>query len=399
MSLRVTLKEMSSLILFTFLVIFTSIRPILKYSEYVHESIRINFSIVFTLLAVFLIFINISFRKKIDEFVLLKPHVFFLGFALIYIIVSQILQFPVIANSCPDCINTYLKTISRTIFSSIIFFFLGFELIRMLENKAKSNLIFLSWIVYTIVVFANVGIGANGTYSLHLNGEQIYLTLADAYALLSFLTLYKINRFYFKVVVFFISSVILFLLLSRTSLYLFVVINFIVLFKQSPFKFIMLSVVALCWFVSFVNLDVSSYENTRMFRFLLTGEDSSWSGRKLLLRDGLDHLFSYWFLGEFMWEVKASGGKTGNYIHNILSILNQFGLIPFLIIVSSMLISYIKISFSFIFKNNRTNTLLFTICSYCFLCLIFARSYTVVFYWLALTSTYTYYNKRKLCQN
>ena len=193
--------------------------------------------------------------------------------------------------------------------------------------------------------------------------------------------------------VFMLSSIALFVLLSRTSLYLFILTGLVLLFRTHPFKMLIYTLILFVACFIVIDFDILQFKNDRMLRFLFTGKDSSWSHRGRLLTEGYNHLYNHWVLGEFMWEVKKNGGQTGGYIHNLLSIMNQFGVIPFLIIIVSILVAYLKIGFSFIFRGKESTYFLFTIASFSFFAIIFSRSYQVPYFWLSLTAVFTYFKQ------
>lgn len=71
----------------------------------------------------------------------------------------------------------------------------------------------------------------------------------------------------------------------------------------------------------------------RMFGSVISGEDSSLNSRMFQFDVGLTSLADHWFLGDYGGQIRDFG-DFGAYLHNILSYWSQFGLIPFLLIIS-----------------------------------------------------------------
>ena len=66
------------------------------------------------------------------------------------------------------------------------------------------------------------------------------------------------------------------------------------------------------------------------------------SDRAILFQKGLLAIKEYWFIGDFMGDVRDNG-HTGGYIHNGLSLWRQYGIIPFILLLLLLLGSYLKI--------------------------------------------------------
>ena len=285
---KLSVDRLSSWILFSFLILYTFIRPVFKYFEYAHGSIRINFSVIFALFTLVFVFFNYYYSSRKNKLIVYDSRTYILGASLLYIILIQIIQLPFILSDCESCFVTYLSITSSTIFSYILFFFLGFQIIAFFNDPQKRKLLFFSWLAYSSIVLINTGVGGTGSYRINLEGEQIYLMLADAYAFLSIIAVFFSRKFVFRSIIFLFSSFILFLLLSRTSLYLFVLIGVLLLFRTHPFKMSLLLLLLILGAAIVLDVNFLQFKENRMLRFILTGQDSSWSHRERLLREGYE---------------------------------------------------------------------------------------------------------------
>lgn len=70
-------------------------------------------------------------------------------------------------------------------------------------------------------------------------------------------------------------------------------------------------------------------QSSRQSKLLDLSDDNSWLARQKLLAQGLDRLLDNPIFGDFSGEIIIGG--LGKYIHNILSVWQQYGLIPFLL--------------------------------------------------------------------
>lgn len=380
-------------LLFAFLLLFLFVRPVLKYIEYVHGVLRVNFSVVFFLIAVSYLFIKyVVNRGSLQK---IKKGTLVIGSVLLYILFVQLIQIPIIIHQCEECVRPLAVTLSSTFFGYILFFFLGFEIFSIMRRKRNQVMILISWFVFLVIVLVNTVSSSKG-FMLNLEGEMIYLMLADSFALLSLLALVVVRRSYVSFLLFVLSSLVLFLLLSRTSLYLFVIAGGLLLFRKYPLASVLLLLFLITTLVFYFEINFDTIKNNRMLRFLLTGKDASWSQRGELLSEGIVHLKENWLFGEYLWEVKSSQGKTGGYIHNFLSVMNQFGFLPFFFLILTGVIIYLNAVVQF-FKSRRSEALLFfSLTTFVFLSIAISRSYQVAYMWLPFTMSYTYFKFKRI---
>ena len=297
-------------ICFIFILCFIVIQPLLKYCEYVLEFPRINLSIIFLLLFYFyLLSMSKSFFKNQDIDLLL-------GFwLLLFISGIQILSMPWAVYYRSNGIDLFLKIISKTFFCYWMFWLSGLHIKNIIEHKYSRLFFSISWLLSVSMIF--ISILNNDMFSIILNGKNIYLMLADCFAVLSILAL--IHNKKFDIYILLISNIALFALLSRASLYSFFIISVLYMIKEHKIKFLFLLLLLLLLSDYFM-----SFENTRMLRLLFGGFDGSQALREKWYLLGMKDLRLIWPIGYFMGDVSNNYGHTGTYIHSYLSYLRQF---------------------------------------------------------------------------
>ena len=231
-------------------------------------------------------------------------------------------------------------------------------------------------------------------FTLDLGGTTIYLMLADCYAILSIFIIAHLGKNIFTTyVVTFISLVVLFSLNSRASLYCFIFVVIIQLFKNHKI-FLLLMVTFIGYMFYFTNYAIIEDARIaeRMINVVIGNFDKSQYLRSQLLIDGLHYLKQNWLLGGFMTEIKENQfGISGQYIHNYLSFWRQFGFFPFLIII--FLISkssYLIIKNWFINSKDKYSNFIFMFNLFVLCEIIIARSYISPFIWLSISASFIF---------
>lgn len=164
------------------------------------------------------------------------------------------------------------------------------------------------------------------------DSKGIYIMLGDSFGLWALITCAVVESRRERATLVVAAVVILALLNSRTSLYAFLVtIPFIFRMSLARIAILILVMVAGIWGVLAL-LEGQEGLIDRMFMSVITGEDSSINSRMLQFEIGLDRLADRWFLGDYAGDVREFGG-FGFYLHNMLSYWQQFGLLPFLLLL------------------------------------------------------------------
>lgn len=219
-----------------------------------------------------------------------------------------------------------------------------------------------------------------------------YHYLSECYAIISFWFLSNLNsdKKFTILIVYFISVFILFLLGSRSSLFVYLFVSILLLYKKKcliismfsiflSFFIIMISSSALSLFSNFID------DNYRMFAILISSDEGSAVTRGLLAQRGLEDIKNNWLTGNLGGQVQFGGTLWGGYIHDFRSYWRQFGIIAFVTYCIILIrLNYYNIVNFFIKDNNSSlcfvtlSLLFFTIES------IFARAYlsTYIFFFI-----------------
>ena len=151
--------------------------------------------------------------------------------------------------------------------------------------------------------------------------------------------------------------------------------------KEHKIKLLLSSVIIMFFLDS-----LSLFKDDRMLRIIFGGFDTSQSVRHKFLLTGLNEIKMVWPFGYFMGDVSSNYGYTGTYIHSYLSLLRQFGIVPFLIFGLLLISYYSKLFMLWINTNSRYIKFLFYFTSFVLAEIIFARSYLHPFIWMSLSS-------------
>lgn len=162
----------------------------------------------------------------------------------------------------------------------------------------------------------------------------MYLFFGDSFALWSLLLLSVIRRRPFiSAGTTLLSTIVLFALNSRTSLYAFILMLpvYFCLHRKS-FKYFLL--LLLTFFVlsalsGTMTLETLRSANARMFAIQNLDTDGSVILRRFMQEKGLEALGKSWFWGDYAGQLAY--GNLGGYVHNYLSLWRQWGLFPFAI--------------------------------------------------------------------
>ena len=157
---------------------------------------------------------------------------FFTFWILLFITGIQIISTPWALYYGLEGSSDYLKVISKTFFCYWMFWFSGLHLEDILRHKVARLFFTISWFFLIIMIFLNSL--SNDYFRIILEGEAIYLMLADCFAVLSIFTLIYNKKFDLLIVS--LSIIALFALWSRASLYSFIFISALYMIKEHKFK-------------------------------------------------------------------------------------------------------------------------------------------------------------------
>lgn len=187
-------------------------------------------------------------------------------------------------------------------------------------------------ILLALTIGPNFSVLLKNTLPGYTWGFHLYFSAFFAIYSIYILTIFKqLQEKRLLVLISFISIYVLILAGGRGSLLCFLIVLFLFIFsKKAKLIFILLSIL-LFTSASFI-IDFFS-DNQRIYELLTfnIAEDGSAQGRIKLLANNLKIINNNLFLGEFQSYIE------GNYIHNMLSILQDYGLFVFILFILILL--------------------------------------------------------------
>ena len=370
-----------------FLFIALFFNPIYKYCENMLEFPRINITAIYIIILILLIMVSLYSYKDFFENV---PSSSFI--LLIMVSLIQLISFPWAIDYVHDGANSYFKVIARTIIQYWLFWFAGLYIHKIWKNDRFWKIMLILWFFASCLIISNAL--SNNIFAIILSGKPIYLLLGDSFAILSIFILCKADTNKKQFFIIALSSICLFALFSRASLYCFIATILFFLYKKNK----LLLIGTICVSAIFMINSIDDIANDRMFRVFSGSFDKSQQMRSEQLNKGLEDLSDVWILGSFMGDLEENFGVKGNYMHNYLSFWRQFGIVPFLIFLS-IIIPYILKTFYYwqkSYKNSGFLFLLFYLLVFSFLEIVLARAFLTPYIWLSLSSLYVYFKSEKM---
>jgi len=227
-----------------------------------------------------------------------------------------------------------------------------------------------------------------------------YLALGDILAMWSLLLMGAYRRIpRTQLLVYVIASGLLFFSFSRASFYLFLAWGGIYLWLSVPrprsvvgtiagpvLSAVVLGAVLLVLSEHQATIGASPLLNRMISIVVNLGADSSFRGRTTLLSEGWAVLRHDWLLGRYMSEWWQTG-LLGDYIHNWLSFLAAYGIIPFVSFVA-LVVALIGRARALLARGRGPLPLITLL--FCMSAIILARSYVWSPIWFALGFVATY---------
>ncbi len=214
-----------------------------------------------------------------------------------------------------------------------------------------------------------------------------YHYLSECYAILSFWFISSLEKKPTIILISSISIIVLFLLGSRSSLFIYLLVLTLLLYRLNclPVSLGLCCIMFIAVVFSSKGLQIVNNfidDNYRMFSVLISNEEGSSVSRKMLATSGLEDIKNHWFVGSLGGQVNYGGKLWGGYIHDFRSYWRQFGIIVFLLYC--ILLLKLNISNLFKFFRNHNATVFFVTSSLLFFSIesILSRAYL---------STYIYF--------
>lgn len=227
---------------------------------------------------------------------------------------------------------------------SLIFLLIGVHLARF---RKIGKLSLLSFIAMNLMILANTNYSSLSLIMPSAEGLQgMYQFLGDTFAVVVILAVSYLKRIVVINIVLLIGLACLFFIGSRTSLYAFVLVVcfYGLLISQNlqhprnrvsyQFFFLVSGVLGLSF-----PLLYSGTNQSRMLTFLTSGFDSSWAFRNWQLSEGLRHILERPIFGYYGSDYLLLD-RHGDYIHSYLEVWRQFGILPFLLFLFALALTY-----------------------------------------------------------
>lgn len=409
----VSKKDLNTLIMYFIFIMYFFIQPMdLLLSRYITGTQYTHLSETALLMLPVLLVININSKSKIRIKFNLQLLV---SITLLIIILIQILYFfsikykPII-----DGYQIYIYFLKIVGSNYIILWVIGNYAVffhRILQNTVIKNITYIIYLTFVfIIVFMTI---RNSGFSLDITKMSImghnvnivdekfdYLSFSDRFAMATLFIISTIENKYLKILTSGTGILLLTFTLSRTSLYMFALIIFIIYLKyfiKSKKKLLIIYLLMLLAFITLYgfkdNFTSSGFisRDSRMGILLADREsDGSYQGRKLLKSMGEETIRENWFFGKFLYEVERDQ-KPGGYIHSIMSYWAEYGLIVFTLVLFLSAYLFVKMIICF-FRKKESPVLVFisSYTIYVVISLYISRSYFSPYIWFVFSSGYKY---------
>ena len=284
-----------------------------------------------------------------------------------------------------------VSTITKYSYGIVAWFFIGGGLaISIIGIKINKNNFFLllTSLTFFLFIFKANGFNEIDYQALSTNGLRV------DHLVLGFFLIYLIGISHSQVkglglfFIFIMNTLILLITGGRSDFFIYIVAAFIFyfIFDKGKSKFITASLIT--FIVTFFLIFSSLFSSGIMEKFdrfyRLDSSDSSLLARNEIFVENIKDLNSKIFISDPNYLIKKHG-NLGEYIHNILSAWESYGLIFFL------LISYIALSnliFLYKYKSNlmktRAGRFGVFIFIFCFLSILSSKSVFYYPFWFAL---------------
>jgi len=285
----------------------------------------------------------------------------------------------------------------KMLFYAILNILLGAYLYKSLTELYFQKVIFIVWLIYTLILIFNI----NYFTTLEYKASALRLLLSDPYVLISIIAIFiNIKNKYLKIILFTLVLFLAYVLKSRATFYSLLVVYIFFIIKELGFKnFFVLCLFALVSLVVLNNLNLITLD-TRMFGVLQGKSDGSLNERLLQFEYGLEAIKNNLIFGQYAGQIiiHESGyrsGEMGAYMHNFLSYWRQFGIVFFILFVYLYLNATLRLLKEWIYNSNKINQTLFYLVLFFGIESLLFRSYSNTYVWFVLGIVYMYFNTSK----
>lgn len=352
---------------FLYIIVFTFVTPLYKFCEiyfsFPHINISgIRFFILCSVLFLLLFKIKLPYNEKYALYKLL-PVIFSILIVWI-IILSSLFTIDILDD---NILNAYFNRVDSVLVNYTMMFIAGFYF-DYKSTEYYKPIFFKIWLFYSAFILFNSSflIGSFFIYEDQYTKILNYIFLSDGYLFISIILLNLMDKKMHKIIIWGIILLVMILIPSRANTIAFILSS---IFMYMTFKNIFYFTVCISLLYGVVSLTNDSYitnnvifKNSRVLNFDYDS-DTSLKARNNIADVNRENLKKSWFFGDFMGDVRIFK-EDGNYTHNIISRLEQFGVIYFVLFCFSLylLLKYLfdlRVSKSPVYKS----TLMLTIFS------------------------------------
>ena len=391
---RETFKGINTYLIFALFLLYVVLRPVYRILEDYSQVPSVNFSVLIAVGITIVLFIECISALTTNKIARGGSWQLLSLVLLIWVILLQVVQAPLLIADSNVGSEVYLMTISSTVFGSILMWLVGSNagnIWRLIEGRGRVVIYCLFGLLALIIVHSVLVKGealSIDTFTIATSGSGNYLEISDDVALTALLAFSLTKNRLGQLFVALLGAVMLFATLSRTSFYIFVLVVTLVLAIRNV-KYLVVTGLILLLLVSETYLPVnltllSDNASNRMLRLVADRlTDGSYQMRRLLLQEGIKDLHDTWLTGEFLLEAKE--GHRGGYVHNWLSFWIAYGIGPFVLFCVLFVRSGLKSSIVLLHRSDYPFLLwLSAYALFTGLCIVFSRSYVYPYVWFAL---------------
>lgn len=346
------------------------------YRNFLDINNSIYFVIFFLLVLIWIILILLSFRKKLvfNEIGSKINIPIFLFFLMSFITFLYIFFDP----PSQAAIIYQLKVL----FYAFINLGIGYFILQASAGKYVKYTFYLSFFIFLLFLFLSPmlwnGYWPPGSNRIHVG---------DSFSLLGIFFVSILNNKYLKIISVTFIIFLLFFIQSRASFFSFGVIALLIMFKELGLKGTLLTGTFLLLISILFFYDTQIIN--RMLVDVLLGNDTSMNQRNQLLFEGIKSIKEHWFLGDFAGQY-SNNIESGQYIHNILSLWRQYGVIFFVLFIVLFYLTLYRISTKWYCTKDFRIDMTFYLSLFTGIELLLFRSYGTTHYWIGLGMMYSY---------
>jgi hypothetical protein len=381
-----------------YLFIYFFLTPVYKFLEIYYFFPHINFSGLRAILAVITVSILLyNFFKNINRIQSFNRAMIYLFpgiICLIFICFIFFLSYFRVLDYSPNAFEIFLLRVDACLIGYTMLFIAGC-FFDFYDSKKVLQFSFILWILFSIFILINSKILVASFFIYADKPDNIinYIFLSNGYLFFAFFALAAVRSNLKKTIVWLLSISCLFLVPSRSNTVAFIFSTIVPIlfyfrksFVYSLFTFFSLFAILILVLIKFAPYSsvISSNELFESSRFFSTNlaNDASLIERKEIARINFANLKETWFFGDFMGDIRLFG-EDGNETHSYISFLEQFGFIPFTLMISSVII---LIYFLYKLRSDRSAILQSTLMLALFFIplMIFAKGFTSNLIWFLI---------------